>query len=122
MDVEHYRTLLVAKEEELTEDLARAKSEAIDASSDEVGDETDAAVRTSEQESALDQGTQDTDTLEQVRDALKRIGQGTYGLCQVCGRPIEEKRLEAVPWAAYDVPHQAERDRVENRPTGGATL
>jgi DnaK suppressor protein len=41
--------------------------------------------------------------LTEVEDALKRIEDGTYGRCVNCGRPIPEKRLEAIPWAARDV-------------------
>jgi DnaK suppressor protein len=45
--------------------------------------------------------------LTEVQAALKRIEQGTYGKCVECGRPIPEKRLEAIPWAARDVEHEA---------------
>jgi DnaK suppressor protein len=45
--------------------------------------------------------------LTEVQAALKRIEDGTYGKCVVCGRPIPEKRLEAIPWAALDVEHEA---------------
>src|ERR1700686_3983545 len=45
--------------------------------------------------------------LTEVQAALKRIVQGTYGKCIECGRPIPEKRLEAIPWAARDVEHEA---------------
>jgi DnaK suppressor protein len=38
--------------------------------------------------------------LTEVEAALKRIEDGTYGRCIVCGQPIPEKRLEAIPWAA----------------------
>jgi DnaK suppressor protein len=38
--------------------------------------------------------------LTEVRAALKRIAQGSYGVCALCGQPIGEKRLEALPWAA----------------------
>jgi DnaK suppressor protein len=41
--------------------------------------------------------------LTEVEDALKRIEDGTYGKCVNCGRPIPEKRLEAIPWAARDI-------------------
>ncbi|HYX50277.1 MAG TPA: TraR/DksA family transcriptional regulator [Ktedonobacteraceae bacterium] len=41
--------------------------------------------------------------LTEVLQALKRIDDGKYGLCVVCGNPIPEKRLEAIPWAARDV-------------------
>jgi RNA polymerase-binding protein DksA len=38
--------------------------------------------------------------LAQVNEALARIENGTYGSCSVCGEPIGEQRLEAVPYAA----------------------
>jgi len=41
--------------------------------------------------------------LTEVLDALRRIENGTYGICESCGQPIPEKRLEAIPWAACDV-------------------
>jgi DnaK suppressor protein len=122
MNVEHYRQLLLAKEKELTEDLAQAKSEVQDAAGLEVKDEADLAVTSEEADNLLSQGTADSDLLDQVRAALKRIDEGTYGLCLTCRKPIDEKRLEAVPWAAYDVQHQAEVDRREGRLTGGATI
>ena len=50
--------------------------------------------------------------LTEVLQALKRIDQGIYGLCVVCGNPIPEKRLEAIPWAARDVKCEQE---VEQR-------
>ena len=41
--------------------------------------------------------------LAQVDAALARLDAGTYGLCQACGRPIDPERLEALPWALYDL-------------------
>ncbi|MEO6020735.1 MAG: TraR/DksA C4-type zinc finger protein [Knoellia sp.] len=38
-------------------------------------------------------------TLAQVRVALAKTQDGTYGTCEVCGKPIGEERLEARPWA-----------------------
>lgn len=40
-----------------------------------------------------------------VENALSRIENGTYGECEVCGRDIEEKRLEAVPYATLCMEH-----------------
>lgn len=37
--------------------------------------------------------------LDEIEGALRRLDDGTYGTCGVCGRPIDEERLEAVPWA-----------------------
>ena len=37
--------------------------------------------------------------LREIDAALQRIEDGTYGVCERCGKPIEEERLEAIPWA-----------------------
>lgn len=37
--------------------------------------------------------------VDEIDDALQRIDRGEYGVCERCGEPIEERRLEAVPWA-----------------------
>jgi len=41
------------------------------------------------------------DVLAQVNAALDRMDDGTYGLCQRCGRPINEERLQAFPYVAF---------------------
>ncbi|HET7071285.1 MAG TPA: TraR/DksA C4-type zinc finger protein [Nocardioides sp.] len=43
--------------------------------------------------------------LEEVRRARRRVADGTYGTCEVCGEPIPEGRLEARPWATRCVAH-----------------
>lgn len=49
--------------------------------------------------------------LTEVEGALKRIEDGTYGHCVVCGKFIPEKRLEAIPWAARCVKDQEELEQ-----------
>ena len=39
------------------------------------------------------------DQLAEIEHALHRFDQGTYGLCDICGQPIEPARLEALPQA-----------------------
>jgi RNA polymerase-binding transcription factor DksA len=43
---------------------------------------------------------------QQVREALGRVAAGTFGTCVVDGGPIEEARLEAVPWTPYCLKHE----------------
>ena len=38
-------------------------------------------------------------TLADVERALEKLEDGTYGICDSCGEPIGEERLEAIPWA-----------------------
>lgn len=47
-----------------------------------------------------------------VLDALRRLDDGSYGLCVDCGRPVPDGRLEAKPEAARCVTCQAKRDRM----------
>ena len=57
--------------------------------------------------------------LQQVRAALKRIDDGTFGACIVDGGRIEEPRLQAVPWTPYCLKHQQELEEQlpSRRPT-----
>ncbi|HYF10249.1 MAG TPA: TraR/DksA C4-type zinc finger protein [Candidatus Paceibacterota bacterium] len=42
----------------------------------------------------------------EIKDALRRLEEGTYGVCRVCNAPIEEARLEANPAAATCLAHK----------------
>ena len=46
-------------------------------------------------------------TLEEVNEALKKFDNGTYGLCENCGKPINEKRLRAYPMATHCIDCQS---------------
>lgn len=43
--------------------------------------------------------------LEEVRRARRHVADGTYGICEVCGQPVGEERLEVRPWAVRCVQH-----------------
>ena len=47
--------------------------------------------------------------LRDVERALEKVDEGTYGACDVCGRPIAPERLEAIPWAVSCVEDAASR-------------
>ncbi|HEX2064352.1 MAG TPA: TraR/DksA C4-type zinc finger protein [Acidimicrobiales bacterium] len=49
--------------------------------------------------------------LVDVEHALRRLDEGTYGLCEACGRPISDDRLEAQPAARFCVEDQAQAER-----------
>ena len=52
--------------------------------------------------------------LKEIDKALERMKEGTYGLCEVCGKPIEEKRLEALPWTNLCIEHAAEAEKMKD--------
>ena len=49
--------------------------------------------------------------LREIRLALERIDEGTYGTCSVCGAEIPSERLEAVPYATLCVEDKRRRER-----------
>lgn len=44
--------------------------------------------------------------LRELKEALRRLEAGAFGICPECGQPISTKRLAAVPWAKFCVPCQ----------------
>jgi DnaK suppressor protein len=57
----------------------------------------------------------DAHALEQVIGALVRLDEGKYGACVVCGEPIDEARLDAIPETPYCV-RDADKKEAEARP------
>jgi len=51
-----------------------------------------------ERDFSLSRATEEQKILFAIDEALKRIDEGTYGFCPVCGKPIQKKRLQALPY------------------------
>ncbi len=49
--------------------------------------------------------------IRQIDNALEKMKEGTYGLCEVCGKPIEEERLKVIPWTTYCKEHAEEAQK-----------
>ncbi len=64
----------------------------------------------------------DRETLREIDQALERMEQGTYGICAVCGRPIDEERLEALPWSLTCKEHAPAPTINQKRPIEEAFL
>jgi DnaK suppressor protein len=56
-----------------------------------------------EQEMSFSLIENETQTLEEVNEALERIKEGTFGLCEECKKPIPKPRLQVIPFARYCV-------------------
>lgn len=50
-------------------------------------------------------------SLQEINDALGKFDAGTYGVCETCGKPIAEKRLQALPEATHCIECQARLER-----------
>jgi len=60
--------------------------------------------------------------LRQIEDALERIKLGIYGRCSECGKPIQEERLSAVPWALLCVSCQRRKETGDSSPCWTVTF
>ena len=65
----------------------------------------DTAHATAEQDENQSLASQLRDQLDDVEAALGRLDGGTYGHCEVCGNPISEARLEALPATRFCIDH-----------------
>jgi DnaK suppressor protein len=111
MNTEHFKKLLLDKERELQSNLAGLEGEARASGEAEVRDSTDDATSAQGTSESFEEGALVSQTLEEVRDALLRIQNGTYGTCTLCGRQIDPARLEAIPWTPYCLEDQEKQDR-----------
>lgn len=60
---------------------------------------------------ALSLLSSDQDAIYEIDEALKRIERGSYGICELTGKPIPKARLDAIPWARFTVEAQAQLER-----------
>jgi len=104
-----FQEILERKEADLAHVLRRRDGIVIEKSADQMDEiqyatERDLAIRNVDRESNL---------MRVVKDALRRIQEGSFGTCVECESAISPKRLAAVPWAACCIQCQeaAERDR-----------
>src|SRR5215831_12148128 len=114
MNIERFRKRLLSLEKTLSDQIERHVQHGRDQTSEDtvrdVGDESVAEEAASAQ---FTEAEIDSTTLQQVRDALKRIEDHTFGKCIVDGQPIEKKRLEAMPWTPYCLKHQQLQESAE---------
>lgn len=115
MNIDDYRRRLLALERELVERLGTAV-ETARAARDDQPDAGDLAQIEELKEEYFSLAETDSAILAQVRAALRRIDNATYGRCVVDGEPIDTKRLESVPWTPYCLKHQLEfEERARSR-------
>jgi len=108
IDVERFRQRLLQLEQETKRKISRDVESARESA--DQPDALDQAVFDEVRDEHLVLAQTDTEVLAQIRAALERIENGTYGHCVVDDVPIEPARLEAVPWAPFCARHQREAE------------
>jgi DnaK suppressor protein len=107
VDIEQYRIQLLNEERRLLR-LIKRKKENVRSIGGDVPDAGDASFEDEVREEQAREAENASDTLKEVRLAMARIDAGTFGLCEIGGERIDEKRIEAIPWTRYCSAHEAE--------------
>ena len=94
----------------VAQDNLRSRAEGSEASAFGMH-QADAGSDAYDRDFALNLLSQEQDALYEIDEALKRIEQGTYGTCEMSGKPINHERLEAIPFTRYTVEVQSQLER-----------
>ena len=103
-ELKKFKERLLKEKERLEAELGYVNSTMEQSQSEWMQDEmyqnhmADVGTETFMRENDLSLSLNVRDLLTRVNESLKRIDEGTYGFCRVCGRPIEKERLEAIPY------------------------
>jgi DnaK suppressor protein len=111
--LEKFRQRLLAKRKELISDVRDSNVGSLEANADRIQDIADQATSAYTKEFLLSIGDAERRMLKQVDEALMKIQQETYGLCEVCGEMINERRLEALPFAKLCIKCQEQEERTK---------
>ncbi len=108
-ELNKFRHILEAKQAELEHFVRNREGITIEKSPDALDEVQHAAER----ELAIRNLDRESNLLRNVRAALRRIDEGTFGVCQRCENDISPKRLAAVPWTSYCIQCQEIADRSQ---------
>lgn len=114
-ELERYREILLQKRAELAGDINNIEDEALRQNSGSLSSlpqhMAEQGSDTFEQSISLDLAQVDRNLIREIDDALKRIEDGTYGVCPRTGQRISPERLAELPWAKYSIEAQREMER-----------
>jgi DnaK suppressor protein len=99
--LDYYKKKLTTRREELMKTIARTEEEGRLADDDQTVDLADKAANSYTKEFLFGMTNTDRTILNMIDEALKRIKIDEYGVCANCQEEMQQKRLEAVPWAKH---------------------
>jgi RNA polymerase-binding protein DksA len=109
LDLEKFKRLLLEEKRKIF--LNYENQEMVKAEDEGATDIADEANESNERRLLQSLGAKDAAVLRQINYALRRLEEGSYGICAKCGQPIPERRLELIPYAVFCVPCQESEER-----------
>lgn len=114
-EAKKFEKLLIDQAHHLSRSVRRIEEDTLyESVADNSGDLTsfaEAGTDNFERETALNIASGESEQLQDIADALKRIAGGNYGTCESCGDDIPKKRLEVLPAARYCVQCQGKLEK-----------
>jgi len=114
--LEHFRILLNGKLEELLNGADKAVS-GMSEKEENFPDPTDRASLETDRNFLLRVKDRERKLISKVKEAIERIDDGSYGICELCGEDISEKRLEARPVTTCCIECKKEEEESEKAKT-----
>ena len=106
-EIAEFKALLLAKREEILGNVISMEDETLRKQRSDLSNMpihmADLGTDNFDQEFTLGLMDSERKLIAEIDDALDRIEDGTYGICEGTGKPIPKPRLEAIPWARYCV-------------------
>ena len=106
-----FKKRLEARQHDLRRMVSRTQQDGRSADEDSAQDIADKAANSYNKEFLFHQSNADRQLLQMVENALSRIREGSFGECISCGKDINPKRLEAVPWTRHCIECQEKLEK-----------
>ena len=110
-DILRFKEKLLAEKAKILNGGILRSREDLTVTPEELSDETDVAANIINQQVSFSMRTREIHKLRSIEEALMRIQDGYFGLCDECEEFIGMKRLENRPWAELCITHAEERER-----------
>ena len=109
--LESFKKRLETRQQDLRRMVSRTQQDGRNADEDTAQDIADKAASSYNKEFLFHQSNNDRQLLMMVEGALARIREGSFGECISCGKEINPKRLEAVPWTRHCIECQEKLEK-----------
>ncbi len=119
-----YRQNLIQRRSDVLEDVLSLEMGALRGSGDDATHKAfhpqEQGAEAFDQDFSLQLAASERQMLEEIDAAIRRIDQGTFGICEKTGAPIQEARLKAKPWARMCITAAQNRDQTSVFPSSSS--
>ncbi len=117
--LDYFKKRLEERQQQLRRTVTRTAQDGRDSDLDTAQDIADKAASSYNKEFLFHQSNNERQLLQMVEGALSRVHEETFGQCISCGREINPKRLEAVPWTRYCIECQEKMEKGQIEEAAG---